>query len=235
MRKLQIIPHYLPHAEGSVLIKCGKTQVICTASVSSGVPKFREKSGEGWLTAEYGMLPRSTSTRMERDGIRGKQNGRTVEISRLIGRALRAAIDLSALGKNTIQIDCDVIQADGGTRCASITGAMVALYLALLWMQKKKMLPTTTTKKLPLKNFIAAISVGIVNGKPLADLCYTQDRQASVDMNFVMTDDGKYIEIQGTAEHQPFNEKQLTQLKKIATREIKKIIAYQKRIVKRKK
>ena len=231
IRKVKITPNYNKHAEGSALIECGNTRVICTASVTPGVPRFRENSGAGWVTAEYGMLPRSTGTRMEREAAKGRQSGRTVEIGRLIGRALRAAVDMEALGKNTINIDCDVIQADGGTRCASITGGMVALYQALRWMEKRKMF-AEGARGLPLRSFIAAVSVGIIDGKPALDLCYEQDSRADVDMNFIMTDDGRFVEIQGTAEQEPFTEKQLGTLKKLAAGGIKDLVKAQKKALK---
>lgn len=224
IRPLKIKRNFTSHPEGSVLICCGNTQVICTASVQQGVPPFRKESGSGWLTAEYGMLPRSTHTRSNREAAKGKQSGRTVEISRLIGRCLRAAINLDGIGENTITIDCDVIQADGGTRCASITGGMIALYDALRWMKKNKLID-----EIPLKNFIAAISVGIVSGKPVADLCYEQDSGAEVDMNVIMTDDNRYIEIQGTAEGEAFSEAQLATLKQYAASGIEQLITAQKK------
>lgn len=226
LRPFKVKRNFTKHAEGSVLISCGNTQVLCTASVENNVPRFRKESGGGWLTAEYGMLPRSTHTRSGREATRGKQGGRTVEISRLIGRSLRAAIDLDKLGEYTITIDCDVLQADGGTRCASITGGMIALYDALRWMKKNKMIT-----ELPLTNFIAAVSVGMIKGKPTLDLCYEEDSTAEVDMNVIMTDQLKYIEIQGTAEGKPFSEKQLTSLKKLATKGIKELITEQKKVL----
>lgn len=231
LRKIKIIPGYIRNAEGSALIECGRTRVICTASVAPGVPRFREASGAGWVTAEYGMLPRSTGSRMEREAAKGKQGGRTVEIGRLIGRSLRAAVDLAALGPNTINIDCDVIEADGGTRCASVTGGMVALYQALRWMEKKKMF-AAGTRGLPLRCLVAAVSVGIVDGRPMLDLCYEQDSRAEVDMNFVMTADGRFVEIQGTAEREPFREKDLAALKKLAADGIRQLVAAQKKALK---
>lgn len=206
-----------------MLICCGNTRVICTATVEEGVPRFREGAG-GWVTAEYGMLPRSTDSRMRREAKSGKQGGRTLEISRLIGRSMRAAVDLEALGEYTITLDCDVIQADGGTRCASITGAMVALYDALKYMKKNKMISA-----IPVKELVAAVSVGIVAGKPVLDLCYEQDCSAGVDMNVVMTAAGKYIEIQGTAEGEAFSESELDALRKLAASGIKDLVALQKK------
>ena len=223
LREVIIERNFTKHAEGSVLITCGETKVICTASVNEGVPSFKKDSGEGWLTAEYGMLPRSTHSRMLREAAKGKQGGRTVEISRLIGRSLRAAVDLKRLGENTIVLDCDVIQADGGTRCASITGAMVALYDALNTMKEQGMID-----KLPLKYFIAAVSVGIVGGQPHLDLCYAEDSNAEVDMNVVMTEVGKYVELQGTAEGDPFSEEDLQMLKRLAAKGTAELIVRQK-------
>lgn len=223
LREIKIIRGFTKHAEGSVLISCGDTKVVCTASVGEGVPAFKKGSGEGWVTAEYGMLPRSTHSRMGREAARGKQSGRTVEIGRLIGRSLRAAVDMTRLGEFTINIDCDVIQADGGTRCASITGGMVALYDALLWMKEEGHL-----EELPLNDFVAAVSVGIVLGEPTLDLCYTEDSNAEVDMNVVMTGSGKYVEIQGTAEGEPFSDDDLTMLKSLAVKGIESLVEIQK-------
>lgn len=201
LRDIRITRHYTKHAEGSVLVEFGDTKVICTASVQLGVPPFLRGQGQGWVTAEYGMLPRSTGTRMDREAARGKQQGRTVEIQRLIGRALRAAVDMQALGENTIQIDCDVIQADGGTRTASITGAWVALADAINWLKTNDKVSGE-----PLKRAIASVSVGIYQGVPVLDLDYPEDSAADTDMNVVMADDGGIIEIQGTAEAEPFTE-----------------------------
>ncbi len=223
LRPLSIERGYTKHAEGSVLISCGDTKVICTASVSSGVPRFLKGSGQGWITAEYGMLPRSTGSRMDREAARGKQGGRTMEIQRLIGRSLRAAVDMSKLGENTIHIDCDVIQADGGTRTASITGACVALVDALRHMQQKGML-----SELPLKQFVAAVSVGVVNGLPVLDLDYIEDSSAETDMNVVMTEHGGFIEVQGTAEGEPFAEAELNQMLALARAGIAELVAAQK-------
>ena len=210
-RPIRITRHYTKHAEGSVLIEFGDTKVICTASVVAGVPPFLRGQGQGWLTAEYGMLPRSTGTRMDREAARGKQQGRTVEIQRLIGRSLRAAIDLEALGENTIHLDCDVIQADGGTRTASITGAWVALADAVAFLKREGRLTGE-----PLKRAIASISVGIYQGVPVLDLDYPEDSAAGTDMNVVMGDDGGIIEIQGTAEAEPFSEEEFAAMLKLA-------------------
>ena len=201
LRDVRLTRHFTKHAEGSVLVAFGDTQVICTASVIEGVPPFLRGQGQGWLTAEYGMLPRSTGSRMGREAARGKQGGRTVEIQRLIGRSLRAAVDLQKLGEYTIQLDCDVIQADGGTRTASITGAWVALADAVAFMQREGKL-----KESPIKRAIASVSVGIYQGLPVLDLDYPEDSSADTDMNIVMGDDGGIIEIQGTAEAEPFTE-----------------------------
>src|SRR3990167_8517481 len=226
LRPIQITRQYIKHAEGSVLIECGHTKVICRASSTPGVPPFLKDSGKGWVTAEYGMLPRSTHTRMQREAAKGKQAGRTQEIQRLIARSLRAAVDLDALGENTITIDCDVIQADGGTRTASITGGCVALVEAFHWMQKRKML-----KKEPLKHLIAAISVGIFEDMPVLDLDYAEDAKAQTDMNVVMTEKGDFIEIQGTAEAKPFHLNELTGMLELAKKGILDLIAKQKRLL----
>ncbi len=223
LRDIEIVRGFNRYAEGSVLISCGNTRVICTASVAEGVPPFRKDSGEGWVTAEYGMLPRSTHSRMNREAAKGKQSGRTVEIGRLIGRSLRAAVDMTLLGENTINIDCDVIQADGGTRCASITGGMVALYDALRWMRERELIAA-----LPVRDLVAAVSVGIIDGEPRLDLCYDEDSNAEVDMNVVMTGGGRYVEIQGTAEGEPFSEGDLTKLKCLAGKGIEGLIAAQR-------
>jgi ribonuclease PH len=201
LRKVSITRQYTRHAEGAVLVEFGDTKVICTASVEAGVPRFLRGEGQGWVTAEYGMLPRSTGTRMGREAARGKQGGRTVEIQRLIGRSLRAAVDLTALGENTVIVDCDVIQADGGTRTASITGACVALADAITHMKLTNMIQTD-----PLKKLVASVSVGIYEGEAVLDLDYPEDSNADTDMNIVMAEDGGLIEIQGTAEKDPFSE-----------------------------
>lgn len=207
IRPVTITRHYTKHAEGSVLIEFGETKVLCTATVEEGVPRFLKGQNQGWITAEYGMLPRSTHTRNQRESAKGKQSGRTLEIQRLIARSLRAMVDLKALGEYTITLDCDVIQADGGTRTASITGAAVALTDALNAMVLSKKLT-----KLPIKSRVAAISVGIVEGVAVCDLEYTEDSMADTDMNLVMTEDGKLIEIQGTAEGAPFSFDELNEL-----------------------
>ncbi|KZY29914.1 ribonuclease PH, partial [Oleiphilus sp. HI0043] len=200
-REIKITRNYTKHAEGSVLVEFGDTKVICTASIDEKVPRFLKGEGQGWLTAEYGMLPRSTGSRMIREAAKGKQTGRTVEIQRLIGRSLRAAVDMKALGERTIQIDCDVIQADGGTRTASISGGCVALMDAL-----QGLVDAGKLKEIPLKQKIAAISVGIYKGTPVLDLDYPEDSEAETDMNVIMTDKGGFIEIQGTAEGEAFEE-----------------------------
>lgn len=211
LRDIRITRRYTKHAEGSVLVEFGDTKVICTASVVNNVPSFLRGQGQGWLTAEYGMLPRSTGTRMDREAARGKQQGRTIEIQRLIGRSLRAAVDLSLLGENTINIDCDVIQADGGTRTASITGAWVALADAIAHLKA-----TGKVTGEPLKRAIASVSVGIYQGVPVLDLDYPEDSAADTDMNVVMGDDGGIIEIQGTAEAEPFTEEEFAAMLKLA-------------------
>jgi ribonuclease PH len=211
LRAVEIHRGYNMHAEGSVLVSFGDTRVICTASAEKGVPPFLRGSGQGWITAEYGMLPRSTNERMGREAARGKQGGRTQEIQRLIGRSLRAVVDMRALGENTIRIDCDVIQADGGTRTASITGACVALFDAIDSLQ----LEVT-----PARQLIASVSVGIVSGKPMLDLEYEEDSGADTDMNVVMTEQGKFIEVQGTAEADPFDRQQLDQMLSLAEKGI---------------
>lgn len=218
IRPITITRNFTMHAEGSVLIEFGDTKVLCTASVNEGVPRFMKGKGEGWITAEYGMLPRSTHTRCDREAARGKQGGRTLEIQRLIGRSLRAAVDLKALGENTITLDCDVIQADGGTRTASITGACVALVDALSLMRSKGILKTN-----PLKHMVAAISVGVYKGEVIADLEYLEDSVAETDMNVVMSEDGRLIEVQGTAEAEPYSFEEMQEMlsyAKNATREI---------------
>lgn len=207
LRQVSITRNFTKHAEGSVLVEFGDTKVICTASVSESVPSFLRGQGQGWVTAEYGMLPRSTGSRMGREAARGKQGGRTVEIQRLIGRSLRAVLDLNALGERSITIDCDVIQADGGTRTASITGAMVALADAA-----NGLLANGKITKSPINAFVAAVSVGIFEGKVVCDLDYAEDSNAHTDMNVVMTSEGGFVEIQGTAEQDPFSEKQLQDL-----------------------
>ncbi|MFY8275573.1 ribonuclease PH [Pseudoalteromonas sp. SSDWG2] len=223
IRPVTFTRQYTMHAEGSVLVEFGNTKVLCTASVVSGVPRFMKGQGKGWVTAEYGMLPRSTHTRNDREAARGKQGGRTMEIQRLIARALRAAVDLKALGENTITIDCDVIQADGGTRTASISGACVALVDALTYMRTKGMINTN-----PLKHMIAAISVGIYKGEPITDLEYLEDSDAETDMNVILTETGKIIEVQGTAEGEPFSFEELEQMLSLAKHSIREIVDIQK-------
>ena len=224
LRPVRLSRGYTKHAEGSVLVEFGDTKVICTASVVEGVPPFLRGQGQGWLTAEYGMLPRSTNTRMGREAARGKQGGRTVEIQRLIGRSLRAAVDLSALGEHTIHVDCDVIQADGGTRTASITGAWVALADAVRHLQNGGHISTE-----PLKRTIASVSVGIYEGQPVLDLDYPEDSQAGTDMNVVMGDDGGLIEVQGTAETEPFTEAEFAAMMALATKGIAQLHELQKK------
>ena len=202
---------YLITAEGSVLIEVGHTRVLCATSIEDTVPPFLRGQGKGWVTAEYSMLPRATSSRTPREVVKGRQSGRTLEIQRLIGRSLRAIVDTSLLGERTITVDCDVIQADGGTRTASITGAYVALAIAV-----RKLLAAGVVKKNPLLDSVAATSVGIVNGVPMLDLCYEEDRDAAVDMNVVLTGAGQFIELQATAEHEPFNDTQLQELVDLA-------------------
>ena len=222
-RDVRITRHYTRHAEGSVLVEFGDTKVICTASVENKVPPFLRGEGQGWITAEYGMLPRSTGSRMGREAARGKQGGRTVEIQRLIGRSLRAAVDLKGLGEHTITIDCDVIQADGGTRTAAITGGCVALVDALNYLVEQKRL-----KKSPLKQMVAAVSVGVYKGTPVADLDYPEDSEAETDMNVIMTDRGGFIEIQGTAEGEPFEQGELDVMLNLAKKAINELFEIQK-------
>jgi ribonuclease PH len=226
LRPTRITPNYLVHAEGSVLIEAGKTKVICTASVEDRVPPFRRNSGKGWVTAEYGMLPRATSTRSQRESTGGRVGGRTHEIQRLIGRSLRAVTRLEELGERTITLDCDVIQADGGTRTASITGAFVALVLAVQKMRERDMLRT-----MPITDYVAATSVGIVKGEPLLDLAYTEDSGAEVDMNVVKTGSGLYIELQGTAEAIPFGREALNQLLDLADTGMRQLMALQRGLI----
>jgi ribonuclease PH len=227
MRAVNIVPDFVSMAEGSALIEIGNTRVICNASVEETVPAFLKGSGKGWITAEYSMLPRSTLTRTPREANRGRQSGRTHEIQRLIGRALRAAVDLHRLGERTITLDCDVIQADGGTRTASITGAFIALGLAM-----QKLVEAGTLKIAPLRDFVAAVSVGIVEGCILLDLCYEEDSQAEVDLNFVMTGARKIVEIQATAEQHPFDEAQLKRMMDLAGRGVESLIERQKAVLK---
>ena len=227
MRPVSIIPNYISTAEGSALIEVGNTRVICTASVEETVPAFLRNSGKGWITAEYGMLPRSTLTRSPRESARGRVGGRTHEIQRLIGRSLRAVTDLQKLGERSIFLDCDVIQADGGTRTASITGAFVALGLAF-----EKLVEAGTLTAAPLKDFVAAVSAGIVDGEPLLDLCYEEDSRADVDMNFVMTAGNKFVEVQATAEHQVFDDAQLKNMITLARQGLQSLITKQQSVLK---
>jgi ribonuclease PH len=224
LRPVELVRHYTKHAEGSVLIKMGDTHVLCTASVETKVPSFLKGKGQGWLTAEYGMLPRSTGSRMDREAAKGKQSGRTQEIQRLIGRALRASIDLKKLGERTIHIDCDVLQADGGTRTASITGAYVALADAVAGLLKSGALTES-----PLIHAVAAISVGISNGQPVLDLDYLEDSNCDTDMNIVMNAQGKFIEVQGTAEDGAFNRDELNALLDLATKGITELLDLQQK------
>ncbi|HEY0664849.1 MAG TPA: ribonuclease PH [Gallionella sp.] len=228
LREIRITRHYTKHAEGSVLIECGDTRVICTASVDEKVPPHKKGSGEGWITAEYGMLPRSTHERMGREAAKGKQSGRTQEIQRLIGRSLRAVVDLKKLGERTIQIDCDVIQADGGTRTASITGAFVALYDAVRVLLGKGMI-----KESPLIDFVAAVSVGIYQDKPMLDLDYIEDSLCDTDMNVVMLGNGRFVEVQGTAEGQAFSREEMDELLELAKTGIAQLIGMQKAVLER--
>lgn len=223
LRPIELERHFTRYAAGSVLIRQGNTWVLCTASVEEKVPPFLKGKGSGWVTAEYSMLPGSTKERNDREIKRGKPDARSTEISRLIGRALRAAVDMDALGERTITIDCDVLQADGGTRCASITGGMVALADAVSQLEGKGLL-----KASPIRHFVAAVSVGICDGKPVLDLDYAHDSTAEVDLNVVMTDDGRYVEIQGTAEHNPFTEDNLDVLRKLAAKGIREVLRIQK-------
>ena len=227
LRSITITRNYTKHAEGSVLVTFGDTKVLCTASIVKGVPKFLKDTDQGWLTAEYGMLPRSTHTRMDREAARGKQSGRTQEIQRLIGRSLRSVVDLSAIGENTIAIDCDVLQADGGTRTAAITGSCIALIDALKHLQKNG-----KVKQNPFKQLVAAISVGIYQGKPILDLDYDEDCKAETDMNIVMTEDGNFVEVQGTAENGTFNQQELNELLELAKKGLQELFALQKDSIK---
>ncbi len=226
LRPVAIIPGYLKHPDGSVLIEAGDTRVLCSAMVEEKVPSFLKGSGTGWVTAEYSLLPSSTETRTQREASRGRISGRTSEIQRLIGRSLRAVVDLEKLGERTIWIDCDVIQADGGTRTASVTGAFAALYLALNKLHQQGVL-----EQIPVIDFVGAISVGLVDGSLLLDLEYSEDYRADVDMNVVMTGSGNFIEIQGTAEGISFNKKELDEMLNLAGRGIEELIALQKQIL----
>jgi ribonuclease PH len=226
LRPVKITPEFISTAEGSVLIEVGNTRVICTASIEEAVPSFMRNSGKGWISSEYAMLPRATLTRTPREVAKGRQSGRTHEIQRLIGRSLRAVTDLARMGERTIWIDCDVIQADGGTRTASITGAFVALGLAL-----EKLVEAGTLTSVPLKDFLAAVSVGIVEGEVLLDLCYEEDSRADVDMNFVMTAGHKMVEVQATAEHQVFDDEQLAKMMSYAKQGVGELIKKQQALL----
>jgi len=223
LRQVEIIRSYTKHAEGSVLVKFGDTHVICTASIDEKVPPFLRGKNQGWVTAEYGMLPRSTGSRMDREAARGKQSGRTQEIQRLIGRSLRSVIDLDKLGERTIQIDCDVIQADGGTRTAAITGGFVALHDAVTYLLEKKLIASS-----PLRDYVAAISVGVFEGAPVLDLDYIEDSGCDTDMNVVMTGSGGFVEVQGTAEGTPFRREEMDAMLDLAHSGISQLIARQK-------
>jgi len=224
LRAVRIVRGFTRHAEGSVLVEFGETKVLCTASVEGRVPGFLRDKGRGWVTAEYGMLPRATHTRGDREAARGKQSGRTQEIQRLIGRSLRAVVDLSGLGENTIHVDCDVLQADGGTRTAAITGSFVAVHDALTWMRGKGMIAA-----LPVKEFVAAVSVGVYEGEAVLDLDYAEDSACQTDMNVVMTGAGRFVEVQGTAEGEPFTRAELDKLLGLAARGIAELVAHQRR------
>lgn len=226
LRPTTLTPHFLLHAEGSVLIEAGRTRVICTASLEERVPPFLRGTGKGWVTAEYGMLPRATNTRTTREASQGKVGGRTMEIQRLIGRSMRSVVRMNELGERTVWIDCDVIQADGGTRTAAITGAFVAMVLAL---DKIKQQGSLTA--IPVNDYVAATSVGIVGGMPLLDLAYEEDSKADVDMNVVKTGDGRFVEVQGTAESEPFDRSALDGLLELADRGIQQLIEKQREIV----
>jgi ribonuclease PH len=224
LRATRIARGYTRHAEGSVLIEFGDTRVLCNASVEEGAPAFLRERGRGWVTAEYGMLPRATHTRGEREAARGRQSGRTQEIQRLIGRALRAVVDLDGLGERTVRVDCDVLQADGGTRTAAITGAFVALHDAFAWMRAQGMIAA-----LPVKDFVAAVSVGVLGGEPVLDLDYAEDAACDTDMNVVMTGAGRFVEVQGTAEREPFARAELDTLLALAAKGVAELIARQRR------
>jgi ribonuclease PH len=226
VRPTRMTPDFTMHAEGSVLIEVGRTKVICTASIEEKVPPFLRGSGKGWVTAEYGMLPRATTTRTQREATAGKVGGRTQEIQRLIGRSLRSVTTLTELGERTVWVDCDVIQADGGTRTAAITGGFVALVIALEKVRERGSIP-----RIPVTNYVAATSVGVIAGTPMLDLAYEEDSRADVDMNVVKTSDGRFIEVQGTAEAQPFNRAELDSLLALADKGIAALIGYQREII----
>jgi len=225
MRPVEIVTDYLMTAEGSALIKVGNTHVLCAATIEDTVPQFLRNSGKGWVTAEYSMLPRATAKRTPREVTKGRPSGRTHEIQRLIGRSVRSVVDMAALGERTVVIDCDVLQADGGTRTASITGAFVALGLAL-----QQLVRYGALKGMPLRDFVAATSVGLVGGVPMLDLCYEEDSRADVDMNVVMTGSGRFVEVQATAEHTPFDDEQLSRLVALARNGITELIEIQRKV-----
>jgi len=224
LRPVEIVPGYLATAEGSALIKVGNTQVLCAASVEDSVPPFLRNSGKGWVTAEYSMLPRATSKRTPREVNKGRPSGRTHEIQRLVGRSLRSVVDMAALGERTVTLDCDVLQADGGTRTAAITGAFVALVQAL-----RQLVAFKAIKSMPVRDYVAATSVGLIGGTPMLDLCYEEDSRADVDMNVVMTSGGKFIEVQATAEHEPFDDGQMAELIRLARAGIGRLVEIQKK------
>ena len=226
LREVKITPHYLDYAEGSCLIEVGKTRVVCSATVENRVPPHVFGTGKGWITAEYSMLPRSSAQRIVRDGVRGKIGGRSHEIQRLIGRSLRAIFDLDRFGERSVILDCDVLQADGGTRCASVTGAFVALALAM-----EKLRRENTLNIQPIRDYLAAVSVGVVEGSPVLDLCYLEDSQAGVDMNVVLTGSGDFVEIQGTAEEKPFSLATLGAMQALAAEGIAQLVAKQREVV----
>ena len=227
LRKLKITKNYIKYAEGSCLIELGDTKVIATASVENTVPPFLKGKGVGWVSAEYGMIPRSCKTRVQREASKGRLGGRTHEIQRLIGRSMRTVVDTAKLGERTIWMDCDVIQADGGTRCASITGSFVALVLAFETMRKNNLIGS-----IPVSDYVAAVSVGMIDGKPALDLDYAEDSTAEVDMNIIMTGDGRYIEVQGTAEREPFKKEEMDRLLVLAKDGVGELIAAQKKVLK---
>ena len=226
IREIKVTKNYIIHPHGSVLFQMGGTRVLCSASIDNKVPSFLRDKGQGWVTAEYSMLPSSTNTRTTREASKGKLSGRTQEIQRLIGRSLRSIVDLEQLGERTIWIDCDVIQADGGTRCASITGAFIALMLAMKKLKKNRIIET-----IPIRDYVAAISVGVVGGKNLLDLDYSEDSGADVDLNIIKTGSGGFVEIQGTAEREPFTDKQMNKMLALANKGISQLIAIQKKMI----
>ena len=226
MRAIKITKNYITHPHGSVLFQMGGTRVLCSASIDNKVPSFLRGQDRGWVTAEYSMLPSSTNTRTPREASKGKLSGRTQEIQRLIGRSLRSIVDLEKLGERTVWIDCDVIQADGGTRCASITGSFIALMLAMKKLKKDKLI-----NQIPVRDYVAAISVGIINGKNLLDLDYSEDSEADVDLNVIKTGSGGFVEIQGTAEREPFSDKQMKSMISLADKGIKQLVTIQKKII----